>query len=511
MDNINATTEEITFSEPAASKARRARKSKEGAAPAPAATQTALAPVEPVAADLGALAMRDMKPAEYVATLFQPLNDKLAKYSHEAEVISFSEADHAELHSAQQQLPENERRAVALWDITSKEGMELAKEMRAKLRDEVRLAADKQHKESKAPILTIGRLLDSTKNEIEAKVRPIEERFDAAITAENERKAREKKDAEDREIARVAGIKAKITAITDLSRTLAGATSAELEQALAKLAHVQVSEDEYAEFHGEAALALDATGAALMALYESTKAREEAAEKAAREQEEERQRLAKQAADLAEQQAALDRQREAQEAARLAEEVRQHQQTKAMEAMQNAQEYAAITGTAYQLEGIRAIAATIETSTQKHGMATAMVAMARDMAVNQLQARITALVAEELPQAWDDAHAENARIDSVKWSSSQGTMSATGVLTMPPAEEAGVSTVTVTLSSTPAVGTTVIEAPAWPPAPTDGAEVAALRAAVRTLRATRTMNEIADIVADELQLIELENGHDESQ
>jgi hypothetical protein len=70
--------------------------------------------------------------------------------------------------------------------ITTKVGMETAKRARATFRD-IRINGEKRRVERKAPIIEIGKLLDSRYKEIAALVAPYETRFDTDIQAEERR------------------------------------------------------------------------------------------------------------------------------------------------------------------------------------------------------------------------------------------------------------------------------------------------------------------------------------
>ena len=102
-----------------------------------------------------------LDPKTYVSTAYQPFNEAL--------------------ENAIAKLPE-----LVIRDISTKEGMTVAKQGRALFRD-IRISLEKKRAEVKAPILEIGKLLDSRAKEIFAKIEPLEDKFSSEIKAEEER------------------------------------------------------------------------------------------------------------------------------------------------------------------------------------------------------------------------------------------------------------------------------------------------------------------------------------
>jgi len=229
-------------------------------------------------------------PATYVAAVYQPFRDKLD--------AAKAAADAAE------------------YDITTTAGMEVAKKHRAVFRDEFRLAIEAARTERKAPILEIGRLIDSKAKEITAEVAPYEKRFDDAIKGEEQRKATEKAAKETAERERVAAIRARIARLQQLPVECVGLDA---EQIAAKLRAVEAAaiDEAFAEFKGEAELARDAVVEKLTTMHRAAVAAAEEAQRLAaeraeleRRQREEEERLA---AERAAQDARLKAEREAQE------------------------------------------------------------------------------------------------------------------------------------------------------------------------------------------------------
>lgn len=277
-----------------------------------------------------------IEPKKYVELVFEPFAKRLADAKTLAEAATF--------------------------DVTTTAGMAVAVKHRATFRD-IRVASEKARKERKAPILEIGKLLDSRQKEIEAEIEPYESRFDDAIKAEEARKEAEKAAKLAAEQARVAAIRAKIDQIKDSIVFAMGKSASEIQGAIDELSTHEITLEEFAELAGEAQMAkvaaLARLGEALTAqqAHEAEQARlaeeraqlereraeqaereriaadaradEERKARKAREQEEARLRaereaeeakLAAQRAEIARQQAEIDRQRaEAERAAREAQ------------------------------------------------------------------------------------------------------------------------------------------------------------------------------------------------
>lgn len=99
----------------------------------------------------------------------------------------------------------NAKRAAAkvvAYDIATTAGMAQAKELRASFRD-IRTSVENVRKERKAPIIEAGKLLDQRAAELKAEVEPLEDKYDAEIKAEEQRKEAEKQRKLAEERARV--------------------------------------------------------------------------------------------------------------------------------------------------------------------------------------------------------------------------------------------------------------------------------------------------------------------
>jgi hypothetical protein len=173
-----------------------------------------------------------VEPAKYVELVFEPFAKRLA----DAKTLA----------------------AAAEFDVTTTAGMAVAVKHRATFR-EIRVASEKARKERKAPILEIGKLLDTRQKEIEAEIEPFESRFDAAIKAEEKRKDDEKIAKAIAESARITAIKNRIEAfMLDAVGAIAG-TAAEIDAYATRLSETVISLDEFFEYVGEAQVKRDNT------------------------------------------------------------------------------------------------------------------------------------------------------------------------------------------------------------------------------------------------------------
>lgn len=215
--------------------------------------------------------------------------------------------------------------------ITTKIGMELAKAKRRILKA-IRIDSDKERATRKAPILTIGKLLDSRYKEIEAAVTPLEELFDADITAEEKRIEDEKAAKIKAEAERQAAIQTRLDAIKGAPIKALNMTADEATSMLAELELAQPVKELFGERYVEAELALETSIAQLKAMIEGKRAQEELARHVA-EQRAEQERQAAEAARLqAEAEARAKADREAEEAIARAELARQQEEIAAQRA-----------------------------------------------------------------------------------------------------------------------------------------------------------------------------------
>lgn len=222
-----------------------------------------------------------------------------------------------------------------VYEVTTTAGMELAKKARSDIR-EPRYEVERIRKAAKAPILALGKKLDSEAARITAELEKIEGPIHQQIVAEEQRKEREKQARIDAEIARVAEIQRLIDGIRQWPVNAANQPSMLVGQMLQQARDYRIEETVFQEFCPAATQALQVSTAALAGLLidrQSHEAKEAQLERDRQElarlraDEDERQRIA--AAERAdneriarERQADLDRQAAAQRQAQAAEEQR---------------------------------------------------------------------------------------------------------------------------------------------------------------------------------------------
>jgi hypothetical protein len=223
-----------------------------------------------------------IEPEKYVALVFEPFRKLLDTLKAEADKVTY--------------------------DITTTAGMKTAIEMRAKFRDQIRLPTEAARKERKAPILEIGRLLDSRAKEIEAEVAPYESRFDGDIKAEEARKKAEKAAKLAAERQRVNDIRTQIDVIRSKPAMYIGKPSADIGVTADHLSEMVISLGQFAEFAGEAQAERDHAVKQLREMQEKQLASEQEQERIKAE----REALAKERAEVAERERKAAAEREAQ-------------------------------------------------------------------------------------------------------------------------------------------------------------------------------------------------------
>lgn len=203
------------------------------------------------------------------------------------------------------------------FDVTTTKGMTEAREARAVVKG-YRVALEKVRQEIKAPALERTRLIDAEAKRITNELLAIEAPIDAAIKAEETRKAEERAAKERAEAARVAAIAARISAIRHRVAEVANQPAEAIRAALDQAQTLELTEAEFGEFLPNALEALAETRQALQTALENRIAHEaeEARLKAEREAEAARLKVErKELAKLREAEAArLKTEREAQEA-----------------------------------------------------------------------------------------------------------------------------------------------------------------------------------------------------
>ena len=246
--------------------------------------------------DLPAIAtLPTLKPDAYVAQVFDPFKRQLATAKRQAG-----------------KTPE--------YDITTGAGMGVAKELRAMFRA-VRLAVENERKARKAPIIEIGKLLDTRAKELTADIAPLEDKYDGEIKAEEQRKEDEKQRKLAEERARVEVIENRIALIRNVASRLASADTATIAKEIGQWTTLRLDPADYQEYLEDALTAVNTTLDQLQALWNVADAREIAERKA----EADRIELARLKAEAAERE---KREQEA-EAARKAEAAERERQEKA--------------------------------------------------------------------------------------------------------------------------------------------------------------------------------------
>jgi hypothetical protein len=221
-----------------------------------------------------------LEPAKYVAEVFKPFNDKFEILKAEADTIA----------------P----------DASTPAGMEICVKYRAAFRDDVRVAGEKARVERKAPILTIGKLLDTKYAELKNAVVPYEAKFDSPIKAEEKRKD----DMKRAEAEREEKVRLRIVAIRDLPLAAVGKSAAVIAEMIAAL-ETDVPDESFGKLLDAATTARAEVQVKLAGVYAAAVASEDEAA-----------RIAAERAELAQlREAAAERARVAQaEAARVAAE-----------------------------------------------------------------------------------------------------------------------------------------------------------------------------------------------
>lgn len=194
-----------------------------------------------------------IEPTSYVAAVYEPFQKRLADAITAAKDVTY--------------------------DIATKAGMEAAKANRALFRD-IRIEGEKARAARKAPILEIGKLLDSKYKEIAALVEPHETRFDTDIKAEEKRLDDEKAAKIKAEAERQSALQSKIDAIKNAPLSAINMSSEDALGVMGALELIKPTSDEFGERFVEAEIALNASVAQLKTMIEGKRAQEVLAEQA---------------------------------------------------------------------------------------------------------------------------------------------------------------------------------------------------------------------------------------
>lgn len=214
-------------------------------------------------------------------------------------------------------------------DVSTTAGMKQAIAARAAWRDP-RIAVEKARKAAKAPVLELGKQIDSFAASLEATLREGEDNYDSQIKAEEARKEAERIAKAEAERARVQDIQARINGIRSAVGSAVGMTFSGISQLLSETGEMVIGA-EFEEFQGQAQTAKEETLDKLREMQSAALAREaeEARIKAEREAE---------AARLAAERTELERLRaEAAERERIAAAARAEQERKDREAREAAE------------------------------------------------------------------------------------------------------------------------------------------------------------------------------
>lgn len=200
-----------------------------------------------------------------------------------------------------------------VFDVLTPKGLAEARAARSAVR-EPRYQVENVRKAAKRPILELGRKLDTEAERITGLLREIEDPIDEQITAEEERKERERLAAIEAEQKRVADIQARIN--NDIRATVtaaAGRSSSEIATILAD-AEKLVIDDSFQEFQSVAEEARDAAVGRLRSMHTAAVALEQEQERIRVEREElARLRAAEQERQAAERARIQDEERKARE------------------------------------------------------------------------------------------------------------------------------------------------------------------------------------------------------
>lgn len=194
-----------------------------------------------------------LKPEIYVKQVFDSFKRQLAKAKKDANGVTY--------------------------DITTTVGMEVAKKMRASFR-EIRTTAENTRKERKAPIIQIGKLLDSKYQELEVEIRQHEDKYDADIKKEEKRKEDEKQRKIAEERARVEAIENRIANIRSIPNRHLQSDSATISKVIDEQASLVLNSSEYEEFLEDAINAVNASLVDLESMRKLAVTREEDARRA---------------------------------------------------------------------------------------------------------------------------------------------------------------------------------------------------------------------------------------
>jgi hypothetical protein len=171
-------------------------------------------------------------PEKYVAEVFSPFKKALTKAIKDSKGVTY--------------------------EIATTAGMNTAKELRSTFKA-LRIDAEKARKDRKAPIIEIGKLLDSRYKLLADEITPHEALHDTAIKQEEERKESEKQRKIAEERARVEAIENRIALIRNIPMQQMDADSVTIMAAIEKWSNTVLISDDYAEYIDDSLNALNAS------------------------------------------------------------------------------------------------------------------------------------------------------------------------------------------------------------------------------------------------------------
>jgi hypothetical protein len=201
-------------------------------------------------AEVANAALKTIDPTQFVEAVYSPFHARLASAIAETSGIEY--------------------------DITTTAGMEVAKKCRATFRD-IRIEADKERAARKAPLLTIGKLLESKNTEIEVAVAPHEEKFDAQIKSEEKRKEDIKAEALRVETLRLSALNEKVNLIREKTIAALNLNADDTQAMIVELQAIEATEEHYQERYVEVEILLSETIRTLEQLVVGKRATEQAA------------------------------------------------------------------------------------------------------------------------------------------------------------------------------------------------------------------------------------------
>ena len=169
----------------------------------------------------------------------------------------------------------SEKYGKAVFDVSTKVGLESAKAARAELRG-YRTNLEATRKNIKNPALERCRLIDAEAKDITGKLEALEKPIAAQIEAEETRKEQEKQTKLQAEIARVTALRSRISAFTELVDTIEPKADA-CQKAIVRMKAIPI-DDTFEELQPDAQQAKDAALFRLQNLFAQHTASEDEAE-----------------------------------------------------------------------------------------------------------------------------------------------------------------------------------------------------------------------------------------